>query len=78
MQIIWLENDNSSSENYNFPSAPQELMIEFKQLFKILIDKYPNLQVCYLNGRGYGGYIESDSQVGNGLRFPGIIIMVGQ
>lgn len=70
VQIIWLENDNSSSENYNFPSAPQELMIEFKQLFKILIDKYPNLQVCYLNGRGYGGYIESDSQVGNGLRFP--------
>lgn len=69
VQIIWLEEDNTASNNYDFPSAPQDLMTEFKQLFKILLDKYPNLQICYLNGRGYGGYIESDSKVGDGLRF---------
>ena len=56
VQVIWLEEDNTQVTNTSFPSAPQELGTEFKALFKILLQNYPNLQICYLNARGYSGF----------------------
>lgn len=70
VQIIWLEEDNTQTKNYDFPSAPLELMSEFKELFKTLLHFYPNLQICYLNGRGYSGYVDELSTAGPGLRYP--------
>jgi len=70
VQIIWLEEENTQSNNINFPEAPLELMQEFKALFGVLLQKYPNLKLCYLAARGYSGYIDSASTAGNGLRQP--------
>lgn len=70
VQVIWLEEENTQSNNISFPSAPQELGEEFKALFKVFLQFYPNLQVCYLNGRGYSGYVDDASNAGNGLRQP--------
>lgn len=70
VQIIWLEQENTQINNYNFPDAPEALMTEFKILFKILLQNYPNLQICYLNARGYSGYIDESSNAGSGLRQP--------
>ena len=70
VQLIWLEEENTQSNNYDFPAAPKELMTQFKALFKILLQYYPNLQICYLNGRGYAGYVDDSSSAGNGLRYP--------
>ncbi len=67
VQVIWLEQENTQSSDYNFPSAPESLMQQFKQLFQLFFQFYPNLQVCYLTGRGYAGYIDNSSTAGNGL-----------
>lgn len=70
VQVIWIEQENTSSQNYNFPSAPLDLMNDFKTLFKLLLQTYPNLQICYLNSRGYSGYIDNEATPGYGLRQP--------
>lgn len=70
VQVIWLEEDNTLVNNTSFPSAPQELGVEFKALFKILLQNYPNLQICYLNARGYSGFVDNASTAGYGLRHP--------
>ena len=70
VQIIWLEQENTQSNNTSFPTAPEALMVEFKELFKVLLHYYPNLQICYLTARGYAGYIDNSSNVGNGLKQP--------
>lgn len=69
VQVIWLEEDNTQVNNTSFPSAPLELGAEFKALFKILLQNYPNLQICYLNARGYSGFVD-DLSTANGLRHP--------
>lgn len=70
VQVIWIEQENTTSLNYIFPSAPLDLMNDFKTLFKLLLQTYPNLQICYLTGRGYSGYIDNLSTPGPGLRQP--------
>lgn len=70
VQVIWLEEDNTSSNNFDFPSAPNELMEEYKKLFGLLLKTFPNLQVCYLSGRGYAGYMDTHDPAGPGLRQP--------
>ena len=70
VQIIWLEQENTQSNNTSFPTAPEALMVEFKELFKVLLHYYQNLQICYLTARGYAGYIDNSSNVGNGLKQP--------
>ncbi|MFM8391924.1 MAG: hypothetical protein ACKN9H_05550, partial [Methylophilaceae bacterium] len=70
VQIIWLEQENTQSNDTSFPTAPEALMVEFKELFKVLLHFYPNLQICYLTARGYSGYIDNASSVGNGLKQP--------
>ncbi|MCO6497664.1 MAG: T9SS type A sorting domain-containing protein [Chitinophagaceae bacterium] len=70
VQIIWLEEENTQSNNTSFPAAPEELMDEFKELFKTLLHYYPNLQICYLTARGYAGYLDNSNNVGNGLKQP--------
>ena len=70
VQLIWLEEENTQTSNINFPGAPLALMGEFKKLFNILVQFYPNLQICYLTARGYSGYLDDTSSAGNGLRHP--------
>ncbi len=70
VQLIWLEEENTQINNMNFPSAPQALMEEFKELFEVLLHYYPNAQICYLTARGYSGYVDTASAAGNGLRHP--------
>ncbi|HET8963434.1 MAG TPA: hypothetical protein VFM99_06030, partial [Chitinophagales bacterium] len=70
VQVIWIEQENTTSLNYTFPAAPLELMNDFKTLFKLLLQTYPNLQICYLSGRGYSGYIDDAISPGFGLRQP--------
>lgn len=70
VQVIWLEEDNTQVTNTSFPSAPQELGTEFKALFKVLLENSPNLQICYLNARGYSGFVDDVSTASSGLRHP--------
>lgn len=70
VQVIWLEEENTQSKTVDFPNAPIELMADFKVLFSILLQNYPNLQVCYLTARGYAGYVDNASTAGSGLRQP--------
>lgn len=70
VQIVWIEEENTQSNNTSFPGAPLELMTDFKSLFTILIKFYPNLQICYVTARGYAGYVDAASSAGNGLRHP--------
>ncbi len=68
VQIVWIEQEHTGSTNTVFPSAPLQLVNEYKKLLQIILIKYPNVKIAYINSRAYSGY--ADNSAGPGLWAP--------
>jgi hypothetical protein len=55
VQIAWLKEADAEPPD-DFPVHAQTLRAELEQVVNNLHDKFPNLQICYLSSRIYGGY----------------------
>ena len=68
VQIVWIEQEHTGNSNTSFPSAPQQLVNNYKTLLEVVLQKYPNVKIAYINSRAYSGY--ADNSIGFGLRAP--------
>lgn len=68
VQIVWIEQEHTGSTNMVFPSAPLQLVNEYKKLLQVVLIKYPNVKIAYINSRAYSGYADGSS--GPGLSSP--------
>ncbi len=55
VQVAWLKEANANPPN-NFPTHAEELRDDLETIANNLHDKYPNMKICYLSSRTYGGY----------------------
>jgi hypothetical protein len=57
-QAVWLK-EADANPTAPFPVHAQTLQQELVQVARVLQTKYPNLQLCFLSSRTYGGYATS-------------------
>ncbi|MBI4718373.1 MAG: DNRLRE domain-containing protein [Planctomycetes bacterium] len=55
VQAVWLKEANSSPPN-DFPGHALQLKADLRTIVQSLYGKFPNLRLCYLSSRIYGGY----------------------
>jgi hypothetical protein len=55
VQIVWLKQANISP-NQDFPVHAEMLQDDITAIVKLLPHKFPNIKLCYLSSRTYGGY----------------------
>ncbi|MFN7972726.1 MAG: DNRLRE domain-containing protein [Acidobacteriota bacterium] len=55
VQVAWLKEAQANPPN-NFPLHAQSLRDDLETIEQILHDRYPNLVICYLSSRIFGGY----------------------
>lgn len=55
VQVAWMKEANGFPQN-NFPVHAQQLRDNLRTIVQILHDRFPNLRICYLSSRIYGGY----------------------
>jgi hypothetical protein len=55
VQVIWLKQANIAPTQA-FPTHAEMLRDDIRQILRILPGKYPNVKLCYLSSRIYGGY----------------------
>ena len=55
VQVAWLKEADAGPPD-NFPVHALTLRDELKQIANNLHDKFPNLKICYVSSRIYGGY----------------------
>ena len=55
VQVAWVKEANANPP-VNFPVHAQELRDDLESIANILHTRFPNLKLCYLSGRSYGGY----------------------
>lgn len=56
VQVIWFLEAEKIPDDTAFATYPNELKDKFKNVMQILKSKFPNLKLCYLSSRIYGGY----------------------
>ncbi len=60
VQVAWLKEADAGPPN-NFPGHAQTLRDELELIANGLHDKFPNLKICYVSSRIYGGYAPQGS-----------------
>jgi hypothetical protein len=60
VQAAWLKEADAQPPD-NFPLHAQALRDEMKQIANNLHDRFPNLRLCYVSSRIYGGYAPAGS-----------------
>jgi hypothetical protein len=60
VQVAWVKEAEANPPN-NFPLHAQALRDNLKLIADNLHDKFPNLKLCYVSSRVYGGYAPSGS-----------------
>jgi hypothetical protein len=60
VQVVWLEELNENPPD-DFPGHAQVLRDDLEAIVQILQTTFPNLQLCYLSDRSYGGYTSTIS-----------------
>jgi len=55
VQVVWLKEANANPPN-DFPGHAQALSQDLRAVVQVLKDRFPNVQICYLSSRIYGGY----------------------
>jgi len=53
--VVWIKEANAGPPN-NFPIHAQDLAADLRAVVQLLRDRFPNLRLCYLSSRIYGGY----------------------
>lgn len=57
VQMAWLKEANALPPD-DFPVHAEELSADLRAIVQILKDRFPNIELCYLSSRTYGGYAE--------------------
>ncbi|CAN5523690.1 hypothetical protein BH10BAC5_BH10BAC5_23330 [soil metagenome] len=60
VQAIWFKEAEASPSDSSFPGYALSLKNKFKQVMNILVNKYPNVRLCYNSSRIYAGYSSSN------------------
>ncbi len=55
VQVAWVKEANAGPPN-NFPTHAQDLATDLRGVVQTLRARFPNLRLCYLSSRIYGGY----------------------
>lgn len=55
VQIVWLK-QAEAQPTLGFPDHALALRDQLKVICNVLVSKYPNLKICYVSDRTYGGY----------------------
>ena len=56
VQVVWFKQAEMNPADTSFPGYADSLKVKFKSAMRLLKIKYPNLVLCYLSSRIYGGY----------------------
>lgn len=56
IQVIWLKEADGAVPDTSFPAHADTLRAHLKGIVRLLKDRFPNLALCYLSSRIYGGY----------------------
>lgn len=56
VQVVWLKQAMGSPSTTVFPAHAIELQNHLRSIANILHDRFPNLKICYVSSRIYGGY----------------------
>jgi hypothetical protein len=55
VQAVWIKQADAGPRQ-GFPGYAKKLQAEMKTIVQILHERFPNLKLCYLSSRTYGGY----------------------
>lgn len=55
VQIVWLKQANAQPRDA-FPLHARQLEDDLRAIVRLLPEKFPNISLCYLSSRTYGGY----------------------
>jgi hypothetical protein len=58
VQAVWLK-EAIAGENNPFPTDALNLKSDLVTIISIIKQRYPNVKLCYLSSRTYGGYATS-------------------
>jgi len=56
VQVVWLKEAENMIANPSFPAHAESLQTHLRGIVRHLKDRFPQLQLCYLSSRIYGGY----------------------
>ena len=56
VQVAWLKEAEGAVPDSSFPAAAETLTTHLQHIVQGLTDRFPNLRLCYLSSRTYGGY----------------------
>jgi len=56
VQVVWLKQAHGAPTTVVFPEHALALQKDLEEIVRILHGRFPNLQLCYLSSRIYGGY----------------------
>lgn len=56
IQVVWLKEAEGTVADTSFPTHMLVLQSDLGEIVRLLKDKFPNLALCYLASRTYGGY----------------------
>ncbi|HEY1380896.1 MAG TPA: hypothetical protein VGF55_29110 [Gemmataceae bacterium] len=58
VQAVWIKQADARPTE-PFPKHAQKLQAELANIVRVLHDRFPNLKLCYLTSRTYGGYAKT-------------------
>lgn len=56
VQVVWLKQAHGNPPTLSFPEHAKALRDDLAAIVRNLQSRFPNLQICYLSSRIYGGY----------------------
>jgi len=56
VQVVWLKQAEGAVPDTSFPAHAETLQAHVRGIVTHLKDRFPNLQICFLSSRIYGGY----------------------
>lgn len=56
IQVVWLKEAEGAVPDSSFPAAADTLRAHLRSIVRDLKDRFPNLRLCYLSSRTYGGW----------------------
>lgn len=56
VQVVWLKEADGTVPDTSFPNHALTLKTHLRGIVQLLKDTFPNLQLCYVSSRIYGGY----------------------
>jgi len=68
VQVVWLKEADGQVPNTSFPAHTESLATHLHAIVRDLRDRFPNLHLCFLSSRIYGGYT-SNPQRGEPLSY---------